>query len=130
MALHKIGAILIPATHMLTVDDIVYRIEKAGISGIVCTTQDDTAKKMKEAVERTGGDIKLWTVQREFDGFSNLTEMLETASDEFERVKTCVCLLYTSMKNLKRLEQEHFALRYRRAIQRMAASCQVRLQLW
>ena len=90
VALHKIGAILIPATHMLTVDDIVYRIEKAGISGIVCTTQDDTAKKMKEAVERTGGDIKLWTVQREFDGFSNLTEMLETASDEFERVKTCV----------------------------------------
>ena len=51
VALHKIGAILIPATHMLTVDDIVYRIEKAGISGIVCTTQDDTAKKMKELEE-------------------------------------------------------------------------------
>jgi len=90
VALHKIGAILIPATHMLTVDDIVYRIEKAGINGIVCTTQDDTAMKMKEAVEKTGGDIKLWTVQQNFDGFSNLTEMLKDASDKFERVETCV----------------------------------------
>ena len=31
LALHKIGAITIPATHMLKTKDIVYRVEKAGI---------------------------------------------------------------------------------------------------
>ncbi|HII84050.1 MAG TPA: AMP-binding protein, partial [Methanobacterium subterraneum] len=31
LALHKLGAITIPATHMLKTKDIVYRIENAGI---------------------------------------------------------------------------------------------------
>jgi acyl-coenzyme A synthetase/AMP-(fatty) acid ligase len=35
MALHKIGAVLMPATHMLTVKDLVYRIKTAGIKAIV-----------------------------------------------------------------------------------------------
>ena len=36
LALHKIGAITIPATHMLTSKDIVYRNRKAHIKAIVC----------------------------------------------------------------------------------------------
>lgn len=35
IALHKIGAVAIPATHMLTDKDIIYRCHMAGISGIV-----------------------------------------------------------------------------------------------
>lgn len=35
IALHKIGAVAIPATHMLTEKDIMYRCHMAGISGIV-----------------------------------------------------------------------------------------------
>lgn len=35
VALHKIGAVAIPATHMLTEKDIMYRCHMAGISGIV-----------------------------------------------------------------------------------------------
>jgi acetyl-CoA synthetase len=31
LALHKLGAITIPATHMLKTKDIIYRIENAGI---------------------------------------------------------------------------------------------------
>ena len=31
LALHKLGAVAIPATHMLTTKDLVYRIEEAGI---------------------------------------------------------------------------------------------------
>ena len=35
VALHKIGAVVIPATHMLTEKDIIYRCHMAGISGII-----------------------------------------------------------------------------------------------
>ena len=36
LALHKIGAIAIPATHMLTTHDIVYRNTQADIKAIIC----------------------------------------------------------------------------------------------
>ncbi|MBQ7420265.1 MAG: AMP-binding protein [Prevotella sp.] len=36
LALHKIGAIVIPATHMLTKHDIVYRNTRASVKAIVC----------------------------------------------------------------------------------------------
>ncbi|HNX65572.1 MAG TPA: AMP-binding protein [Bacteroidales bacterium] len=36
IALHKIGAVIIPATHLLTKKDIVYRNNAAGIKAIIC----------------------------------------------------------------------------------------------
>lgn len=36
LALHKLGAVAIPATHMLTRHDIVYRNQRAGVKAIVC----------------------------------------------------------------------------------------------
>jgi acetyl-CoA synthetase len=36
LALHKIGAVIIPATHLLTKKDIVYRANAADIKAIVC----------------------------------------------------------------------------------------------
>lgn len=36
LALHKIGAVAIPATHLLTAPDIVYRCHRADIKAIVC----------------------------------------------------------------------------------------------
>ncbi|MBQ1931940.1 MAG: AMP-binding protein [Muribaculaceae bacterium] len=37
VALHKLGATVIPATHLLTEKDIIYRCEKAGIKAIVAS---------------------------------------------------------------------------------------------
>lgn len=90
VALHKMGAVLIPATHMLTADDIVYRIDNADIKGIVCTTQDEVPEKVKAAAEKSGRSMKLWTVQKSVCGFENFTELIESASDELERIDTCV----------------------------------------
>ena len=36
IALHKLGAVAIPATHLLTDKDIVYRCKSADIKAIVC----------------------------------------------------------------------------------------------
>jgi acetyl-CoA synthetase len=48
IALHKLGAVVIPATHLLTEKDIIYRCEAADIKAIVAVGETvvlDTSKK-------------------------------------------------------------------------------------
>lgn len=40
LALHKLGAVAIPATHMLTTHDIVYRNNRAGVKAIICAGEE------------------------------------------------------------------------------------------
>ena len=44
IALHKIGAIAIPATYQLREHDFVYRFNAAGVSAILCTSDGDCAE--------------------------------------------------------------------------------------
>ena len=90
IALHKLGAVMIPATHMLTVSDFVYRIKAAGIRAVVSTPQDGVPERIKKALEQTGAEAKLWSVRTAAEGFENLSEAMESASDSFERVETGV----------------------------------------
>ena len=52
LALHKIGAITIPATHMLTSKDIVYRNRKAHIKAIVCVGDTYVLEQVKKASQQ------------------------------------------------------------------------------
>ena len=90
IALHKLGAVMIPATHMLTVSDFVYRIKAAGIRAVVSTPQDGVPERIKKALEQTGAKAKLWSVRTAAEGFENLSEAMESASDSFERIETSV----------------------------------------
>jgi acetyl-CoA synthetase len=49
LALHKLGAIGIPATHLLTVKDIVYRCEAADVAGILCVEDEQILLRVDEA---------------------------------------------------------------------------------
>ena len=49
MALHKIGAIAVPATHLLTEKDIVYRVNAAGIKGAVISHKDESVLEAAES---------------------------------------------------------------------------------
>lgn len=40
LALHKLGAVAVPATHMLTTHDIVYRNNRADVKAIICVGED------------------------------------------------------------------------------------------
>lgn len=40
LALHKIGAVAVPATHMLTTHDIVYRNNRADVKAIICVGEE------------------------------------------------------------------------------------------
>ncbi len=88
VALHKLGAVMIPATHMLTVDDFVYRINASGVKAIVCTAQDDVPSTIKQALGKSEKTPRLWCVQKDVEGFFNLTSQMEAASDAFDRVET------------------------------------------
>ncbi len=88
VALHKLGAVMIPATHMLTVSDFVYRIKAAKVKAIVATSQNEVPAKIRSAMEQAEMTAKLWCVQGSAEGFENLTEVMKEASGEFDRVKT------------------------------------------
>jgi len=49
LALHKLGAIAIPATHLLTTKDLVYRCKAADIKGIICVDEHDLMQRVEEA---------------------------------------------------------------------------------
>ncbi|MBR4483237.1 MAG: AMP-binding protein, partial [Paludibacteraceae bacterium] len=49
LALHKIGAVVIPATHLLTGKDIVYRCHEADIKAIVCVGEKVVLDHVAEA---------------------------------------------------------------------------------
>lgn len=53
MALHKIGAIAIPATNQLMVKDIVYRVNAASIKAVVCTAEGQISDLIDEAQHET-----------------------------------------------------------------------------
>ena len=50
IALHKLGAVVIPATHLLTKKDIVYRCNAAGIKAIVCAGEEVITDHIIEAM--------------------------------------------------------------------------------
>lgn len=87
-ALHKLGAVVIPATNMLTLDDITYRIETADIKFAISTPDDSTAETFVEAKKIKSQLEKVFVVRRDVEGSVNLTNEIEKADDKFERVKT------------------------------------------
>ena len=88
VALHKLGAVMIPATHMLTVSDFVYRIRASQAKAIVATSQNEVPEKIRAALAEAGTHAKLWCVQADVDGFENLTAAMEMMSSELDRVPT------------------------------------------
>jgi acetyl-CoA synthetase len=52
VALHKMGAIAIPATNQLKEHDFEYRFNAAGVKAIVCTADGDTAEIAERAAEK------------------------------------------------------------------------------
>ncbi|HNX57904.1 MAG TPA: AMP-binding protein [Spirochaetota bacterium] len=85
LALHKIGAVTIPATHMLTVHDIEYRVNLADIKMIVAVTSDQLNDYIDEAQTKTKTLTHKMTVNGKRDGWSSFSDEFETASEHFIR---------------------------------------------
>ncbi|MDO5401466.1 MAG: AMP-binding protein [Eubacteriales bacterium] len=90
MALHKLGITMIPATHMLTVSDLRYRLKTARVDALVCTPLAEVPQRVLEALEGQDMGCKLWSVQQDVAGFQNLTAQMAGASGELPRQETSV----------------------------------------
>ena len=49
LGLHKLGAVVIPATHLLQERDFVYRFKAAGVSAIICTAENGLPDRVDKA---------------------------------------------------------------------------------
>ena len=88
IALHKLGATAIPATHMLTVSDYVYRIRAAKVDAIVCTPQNGVPEHLLSAAQQAETNCTLWCVREDVPGFRNLTAEMKTAATVLDRQET------------------------------------------
>ncbi|MDO4546518.1 MAG: AMP-binding protein [Clostridia bacterium] len=85
MALHKIGAIAVPATHLLTAKDIVYRCDAADIKMIVGTMEASFAEQCDIAAAKCKYAPALVSVRGRRSGWLNYDEEIAKYSDQFTR---------------------------------------------
>ncbi|MDR2772683.1 MAG: AMP-binding protein [Elusimicrobiota bacterium] len=85
IACHKIGAIAVPATHLLTVKDIIYRIKAANIKTIISATDERMITAINEAKNSVPILQNLINVQGEVEGWHNYSKELCRFSSFFPR---------------------------------------------
>lgn len=91
IALHKLGAIAIPATYLLQKHDFVYRYNAADVKAIVCTADGDTAKIAEDAAKECPSvELKLIVGGRK-DGWHDFDAEYPLYSSKFAREKDTPC---------------------------------------
>ena len=85
MALCRIGAVAVPATHLLTKKDIVYRANCAGIKMVVTSAEGCFAASCEEAMPECPTVEKLLIVDGAREGWLDFETLLAEESDEFPR---------------------------------------------
>jgi acetyl-CoA synthetase len=85
LALNKIGAITIPATHLLSTKDIVYRNNAADIKMIVCVPDPEVILHVEEA-EPKSPTLKIkMLIGENREGWLNFNSGMENSPEEFTR---------------------------------------------
>ena len=87
-ALHKLGAVLVPATYMLTPHDVEYRINSASVKAVVCTAQGETAAAFDAVLGDCPSLETRILVGGKREGWHDYNEEMEQASDQLGRVET------------------------------------------
>ena len=101
LALNKIGAITIPATHLLSTKDIIYRNNAADIKMIVCIPDPLVIQHIEESESASPTLKQKVVVGMDREGWLNFTDGIEKSSEKFVRpagdeatVNTDIMLLY------------------------------------
>lgn len=85
LALHKLGAVCIPATHMLTTKDLIYRNNAADIKMIVCVAEPEIMQHVEECEEKSPTLVKKVLVGGSKEGWLDFNSELDEASNIFVR---------------------------------------------
>jgi len=90
-ALHKLGAVSIPATNQLMAHDFEYRFNAAGVKAIVCTGDGIVADEAMKGAMTADEKPLLIMAKGEREGWLNFDEGIENASDVYERREDTSC---------------------------------------
>ena len=85
VALHKLGAVAIPATNQLKDHDFEYRYNAASVNTIVCTADGDTAEIAERAAKNCDCVKNLVLVGGKRDGWRDFDNEYKLFSGKFER---------------------------------------------
>jgi acetyl-CoA synthetase len=85
LALNKIGAITIPATHLLSTKDIVYRNNAADIKMIVCVPESEVIQHVEEAEPKSPTFRVKALIGEDREGWLNFNAGMDKSSKEFVR---------------------------------------------
>ncbi|WP_316608343.1 AMP-binding protein [uncultured Ruminococcus sp.] len=91
LALHKLGAIAIPATNQLLAHDFEYRFQSAGVSAIVATADGAVADSVDEAQKTSPTLTTKILVGGEREGWRNFDAEFEMYSTHFYRTVDTPC---------------------------------------
>lgn len=101
LALHKIGAIAIPATNQLVEHDFEYRYKAAKVKAIVCTADGSVADEAEKAAREFPDMLKI-IVGGKRDGWNDFNLEMERFSTHYYRNENSPCgndpmvMLFTS----------------------------------
>jgi acetyl-CoA synthetase len=87
MALHKIGAVMVPATFMLTKGDIEYRVRSASIKAAICTSMNGVPEAVDAAEDIPSLQIKM-IVNHPREGWHFFDEEMDKCSEKLQRIPT------------------------------------------
>jgi len=85
LALHKLGAVGIPATHLLTRKDIVYRDNAAGVKMIVAVNEPQVVQAIAQARSESPTLAVAALVGGGAEGFLDFSAAIEAAPEAFDR---------------------------------------------
>ena len=85
VALHKLGAVAIPATHMLKLHDIDFRLKQAEVKAIISVEEDSLLPDYEEAEKELDWDLKKLVIETDRDGWINYNEAIKEESPVYER---------------------------------------------
>ncbi len=91
LALHKIGAIAIPATNQLKEHDITYRFNKANVKMIICTSDGIVADEVDKAILHSPSVETKIIVGADRDGWHNFDEEYNLYTGKFDRDENSPC---------------------------------------
>ena len=91
LALHKLGAVAIPATSQLQSHDFEYRFKTANVKAIVATECDDVPNQVEKAQESYSGLAVRVIVGGTREGWHNFDEEYRMFSTHFRRTESTAC---------------------------------------
>ena len=91
LALHKIGAIAVPCSYLLTKKDFEYRLKAGSISAVICTADGEVTDEMDKALSNYKGLKTKVIVGGSKTGWENYNRDIRFFATQFRRTANTAC---------------------------------------